>query len=66
MGCGTAGEQTRDAREGKMFRLIFNLYGLGILVFFALFVALAPETPVVDAVLSAVLWPYGVYRQWLA
>ena len=49
-----------------MFRLIFNLYGLGILVFFALFVALAPDTPVVDAVLSAVLWPYGVYRQWLA
>lgn len=49
-----------------MIRLIFNLYGLGILVFFGLFLALAPDTPVFDAVLSAILWPYGVYRQWIA
>ena len=48
-----------------MIRLLINLYGLGVVFFFVLFVVLTPRIPVGDAVWSAVLWPYGIYRHYI-
>lgn len=49
-----------------MIRLLINLYGLGVVAFFVLFVVLTPRIPVADAVWSAVQWPYGIYRYYIA
>lgn len=49
-----------------MIRLLFNLYGLGVIAVFILLVVLTPRLPVADAVWSAVLWPYGIYRHYIA
>lgn len=45
-----------------VLRLAINLYLLGIVVFFVLFLIFVPNIPLADAVLGAVLWPWGVYR----
>ena len=49
-----------------MIRLLIRLYTLGVVVFFVLFAVLTPRIPVADAVWSAVLWPYGIYRHYIA
>ena len=48
-----------------MFRLIWQLYTGGIVVFFLLFLVVE-EIPFLPALVKAVFWPYGVYRVYLA
>ncbi|MGH7006382.1 MAG: hypothetical protein ACREIP_20745 [Alphaproteobacteria bacterium] len=49
-----------------MFRFLISLYFLGIVVFFGLFLAFVPQIPLIDAVVGALIWPYGVYRYFIA
>ena len=49
-----------------MLRFILGLYVTGIVVFFVLFLIFVPNIPLVDAVVSALIWPYGVYKYFVA
>jgi len=44
-----------------MLRMIVGIYTLGIVVVFLLLLILRPAIPLLDAVLTALVWPYGVY-----
>ncbi len=44
-----------------MLRMIVGIYTLGIVVVFGLLLFLRPKMPLLDAVLTALVWPYGVY-----
>lgn len=44
-----------------MLRMIVGIYTLGIVVVFVLLLFLRPKMPLLDAVLTALVWPYGVY-----
>jgi hypothetical protein len=48
-----------------MLRFLVSLYIAGIFVFFVLFLIFVPNIPLVDAVVGAVLWPWGVYRYFV-
>lgn len=47
-------------------RVLLELYTLGIVIFFVLFLVFIPHIPLIDAVKSAVLWPWGVYENFVA
>jgi hypothetical protein len=49
-----------------MLRLLFSIYTTGIVVFFVLFLIFVPKIPLIDAVLAALLWPWGVYKYFVA
>lgn len=49
-----------------MIRFLFSLYFAGIVVFLVLFLIVVPNIPLIDAVISAVLWPWGVYHYFIA
>jgi hypothetical protein len=49
-----------------MLGFIWKLYTAGIVVCFILFLIFVPSIPLGDAVLSAVLWPWGVYEHFIA
>ena len=49
-----------------MIRFIVSIYILGVFVCLALFLIFVPNIPLVDAVIYAALWPYGVYRYFIA
>lgn len=44
-----------------MLRMIVGIYALGIAVVFGLLLFLRPKMPLLDAVFTALVWPYGVY-----
>ena len=68
IGCGTAkGAASCQRRRGPaMFRTLFSLYVFGIFVFLGLFLIFVPRIPFIDAVVSALIWPYGVYKYFIA
>lgn len=45
-----------------MLRFLISIYTTGIVVFFVLFLVFVPKIPLIDAVVGALLWPWGVYR----
>jgi hypothetical protein len=49
-----------------MLRGLISLYFFGIVVFFGLFLIFVPRIPLIDAVVGALIWPYGVYRYFIA
>jgi hypothetical protein len=49
-----------------MFRMLVSLYVFGIFVFLGLFLIFVPRIPFIDAVVSALIWPYGVYKYFIA
>ena len=49
-----------------MLRMLFSFYVLGIVVFLGLFLIFVPRIPFIDAVVGALLWPWGVYRYFIA
>jgi hypothetical protein len=49
-----------------MLRLLFSIYATGIVVFFVLFLIFVPKIPLINAVVAALLWPWGVYRYFVA
>lgn len=49
-----------------MIRFLFGLYTLGIFVVFLLLLFFVPNIPLIDAVWLAALWPYAVYRHFIA
>ena len=48
-----------------MLRFLFSIYTFGIVVFFVLFLIFVPKIPLVDAVVAALLWPWGLYRYFI-
>jgi hypothetical protein len=60
-----AGQRQRH-ECGKMIRFFFGLYTLGIFVVFVLLLIFVPDIPLIDAVWLAALWPYAVYRHFIA
>lgn len=46
-------------------RVLFELYTLGIVIFFILFLVFIPNIALIDAVTGALLWPWGVYENFL-
>jgi hypothetical protein len=57
----------RSCQDGAaMLRMLFSLYMLGIFVSLGLFLILLPRIPFVDAVVGALVWPWGVYRYFIA
>lgn len=48
-----------------MFRLIWQIYTGGIVLFFLIFLILE-ELPFVTALTNSIFWPLGVYRTYLA
>ena len=49
-----------------MLRFLISLYLAGIVVFFVLFLIFVPNIPLIDAVVGAIVWPWGVYRYFVA
>ncbi len=49
-----------------MLRFLFGLYVTGIVVFFVLFLIFVPNIPLIDAVVGALIWPWGVYKYFVA
>jgi hypothetical protein len=49
-----------------MIRFLISLYFAGIVLFLVLFLIFVPQIPLIDAVIAAVLWPWGVYRYFIA
>jgi len=47
-------------------RVLVELYTLGIAIFFLLFLVFVPNIALIDAVLGALLWPWGVYEHFVA
>lgn len=48
-----------------MFRLLWQLYTGGIVIFFLLFL-IVEEVPFASALINSVFWPVGVYRLYIA
>ena len=48
-----------------MFRLIWQIYTTGIVIFFLVFL-LAEEQPFGRALINAIFWPAGVYNTYIA
>ena len=48
-----------------MFRLIWQIYTTGIVIFFLVFL-LAEEQPFAPALMNAIFWPGGVYNTYIA
>lgn len=48
-----------------MLRFLISIYMTGIVVFFVLFLVFVPKIPLIDAVVGAVIWPWGVYRYFV-
>ena len=48
-----------------MLRILFSIYTTGIVVFFVLFLIFVPKIPLIDAVVGALAWPWGVYRYFV-
>ena len=48
-----------------MLRILFSIYTTGIVVFFVLFLIFVPRIPLIDAVIGALVWPWGVYRYFV-
>ena len=46
-------------------RFLISIYTTGIVVFFVLFLIFVPKIPLVDAVVGALAWPWGVYRYFV-
>jgi len=44
-----------------MLRALFGIYTLGIVVVFLLLLFMRPTMPIIEAVLTSLIWPYGVY-----
>jgi len=44
-----------------MLRALFGIYTLGIVVVFLLLLFMRPAMPLIEAVLTSLIWPYGVY-----
>jgi len=49
-----------------MLRTLISLYVLGIFVFLGLFLIYVPRIAFIDAVVSALIWPWGLYRYFIA
>lgn len=49
-----------------MLRLLFSLYSLGVVVCLGIFLIYVPRIAFVDAIVSALIWPYSVYRYFIA
>jgi hypothetical protein len=61
-----ANRRDHNRRTSPMLGFIWKLYTAGIVVCFILFLIFVPSIPLGDAVLSAVLWPWGVYEHFIA
>jgi hypothetical protein len=48
-----------------MLRFLDSLYTTGIVVFFVLFLVFVPSIPLGQAVVAALVWPYGVYKYFV-
>jgi len=48
-----------------MLRFLISLYTTGIVVFFVLFLIFIPEIPLIDAVVGALIWPWGIYKYFV-
>ena len=48
-----------------MLRFLASLYASGTIVFFVLFLIFVPRITVVDALVAALLWPWGVYKYFI-
>jgi hypothetical protein len=48
-----------------MIRFVLNAYLVGIVLFFMLFALQTPNLPVREAAVSALVWPYGVYKHFV-
>lgn len=44
-----------------MLRAILGIYTFGIVVVFLLLLFMRPAMPLIEAVLTALVWPYGLY-----
>lgn len=44
-----------------MLRALFGIYTLGIVVVFLLLLFMRPAMPLIEAVLTSLIWPYGAY-----
>jgi len=49
----------------SMIRFVLNAYLVGIVLFFMLFALQTPNLPVKEAAVSALVWPYGVYKHFV-
>ena len=49
----------------QMFRLIWQIYTTGIVIFFLVFL-LAEEQPFGPALINAIFWPAGVYNTYIS
>jgi hypothetical protein len=49
----------------SMIRFVLNAYLVGIVLFFMLFALQTPNLPVRDAAVSALVWPYGIYKHFV-
>ncbi len=45
-----------------MLRLLLAFYGSGIVLFLVFVAIWAPRTPLIDAIVAALLWPWSLYR----
>jgi hypothetical protein len=48
-----------------MIRFLVSLYFAGIVIVLVLLLIFVPNIPFVDAIVGAVLWPWGVYRHFI-
>lgn len=48
-----------------MLRRLFSLYTAGIVVFLILFLIFIAKIPFIDAIVPAVIWPWGVYKYFV-
>lgn len=49
-----------------MIRFLVSLYFAGIVVVLVALLIVVPNIPFVDAIVGALLWPWGVYRYFIA
>ncbi len=49
-----------------MFGFIWKIYTAGIVILLIVLLIQEPDISLGDAVLSAALWPYGVYEHFIA
>jgi len=52
-------------KRGQMFRLIWQIYTTGIVIFFLVFL-LAEAQPFGPALINAIFWPAGVYNTYIS
>jgi len=48
-----------------MLRFLMSLYSAGVVVFFVVFLIFVPRIPLIDAVVGALVWPWGVYKYFI-